>query len=159
VNLQRYDARSVSLLGTCSLMALLFVGCATPKVGAPCLPEQVPETGFAESESYVESSSVQCETRVCLVFHLAGDPRDTCNKNAPPAQTCDPKVDENCVPIPVVKCADPKDVADRVYCTCRCDSKGSGFGECECPTGYGCVDVLEQGGPGVRGGYCVKTGT
>lgn len=123
-------------------------GCSSPAVGAPCLPEQVPEDGFADTEAYVESSSVQCETRVCIVYRLSGDPR------------------ENCVEIPANPmtgeggrdCADPQQVSDRVYCTCRCRSPG-GFAECECPDGFTCVDLLEQGGPGVRGGYCIKNGT
>jgi len=47
-------------------------------------------------------------------------------------------------------------VEERVYCTCRCNSGNTGFAECECPDGFSCVNVLEQGGPGVRGGYCVR---
>ncbi len=63
---------------------------------------------------------------------------------------------------PGVKCSDPNDLDgenSRVYCTCRCNSADTGFAECECPDGFSCVDVLEQGGPGVRGGYCVRNGT
>jgi hypothetical protein len=149
VNLHRTDAKSL-LLFVSLVSTALWAGCATPKVGAPCLPEQVPDTGFAESESYVESSSVQCETRVCLVFHLAGDPEEGCVP-----RECGPK-DKDCV---AKKCADATEVSNRVYCTCRCDAKGSGFDECECPDGYSCTPVLEQGGPGVRGSYCVKTST
>jgi hypothetical protein len=155
VNLQRIDAKAGLLFGTLALTALLNA-CSTPKVGAPCLPEQVPETGFDDREAYIESSSVQCETRVCIVYHLKGDPRDNCDRNAPTMQ-CDPAKDPKCQPMK--QCADPNEVTGRIYCTCRCDAKGSGFGECQCPDGYSCEDVLEQGGPGVRGGYCVKNGT
>ena len=70
-------AKSLLLLGLALVTSLLF-GCSTPAVGAPCLPEQVPEDGFQDSEAYVESSSVQCETRTCIVFRLRGDPREGC---------------------------------------------------------------------------------
>lgn len=155
MNLQRIDAKAGLLFGTLALTALLNA-CSTPKVGAPCLPEQVPETGFDDREAYIESSSVQCETRVCIVYHLKGDPRDGCTPS--PATSCDPMKDKNCTAT-MKTCADPNETEGRVYCTCRCDAKGSGFGECQCPDGYSCQDVLEQGGPGVRGGYCVKNGT
>lgn len=150
MNLHRTVATSPLLLAPWLLIALMS-GCASPKVGAPCLPEQVPDTGFAESESYVESSSVQCETRVCLVFHLAGDPEEGCVE-----KICNDPKDKNCV---AKKCASADEVANRVYCTCRCDAMGSGFDECECPSDYSCTLVLEQGGPGVRGKYCVKSST
>jgi hypothetical protein len=130
----------------CAVMGTLFVlatGCSTPAVGAPCLPEQIPETGFSAKEAYIESSSVQCETRVCLVYQLAGDPRDTCVPSADGERVC----------------AEKSEVAERIYCTCRCDSQGSGFGECECPSGFSCVEVLSQGDRGVRGSYCVKSDT
>ncbi len=124
-------------------------------VGAPCLPEQVPEGGFDEREAYIEGSSLDCETRVCLVFRLRGDPRESCEPAG--ASGCDPDLDPQCAP-PVL-CADSSEVADRVYCSCRCDSGDTGFSECECPSGFSCVDVLEVGGPQVRGGYCVRDGT
>lgn len=130
--------------------------CATPAVGDPCLPEQVPETGFDERETYVESSSVQCSTRVCIVYRLRGDPRPGCVPR-PADMNCDPATDPECDP--GVMCADPEKIEQHIYCTCRCNSADTGFAECECPDSYSCVDVLDQGGPGVRGGYCVKNGT
>jgi hypothetical protein len=129
-------------------------GCSTPGVGDPCLPEQIPATGFEDSEAYIESSSVQCETRVCLVYHLKGDPRPTCQPSSAPA--CAPN-DKNCVDPPT--CATPNDVEKYVYCSCRCDSAGTGFAACECPDGFECKEVLSQGGPGVRGSYCIRKGT
>jgi hypothetical protein len=146
VNRDRIAATWFLFLGVSLLSALS--GCATPAVGAPCLPEQVPSDGFADTEAYVESSSVQCETRVCIVFKLQGDPRDDCQE-----VMGDPRTGEG-----ARMCALPQEIANRIYCTCRCRSPG-GFEECECPDGFTCVDVLEQGGPGVRGGYCVKNGT
>ena len=124
-------------------------------VGAPCLPEQVPEAGFDDREAYLETSSLDCETRVCLVFHLSGDPRESCQPVD--ASGCDPDLEPECAP-PVL-CADPSEVTDRVYCSCRCDAGDTGFAECDCPSGFSCIDVLEVGGPSVRGGYCVRDGT
>lgn len=147
------SARSLPLFAlTVFLFAMTGSGCATPAVGDPCLPEQVPETGFDDSEAYVESSSVQCQTRVCIVYHLGGDPRDGCTPSGD--STCVSTESMQCPP--VITCASPEQIEERVYCTCRCDSGNTGFAECECPDGFSCVDVLEQGGPGVRGGYCVR---
>jgi len=155
VNFQRIEAKAGLLLFGTSVVIALLSGCSTPKVGAPCLPEQVPETGFDDREAYIESSSVQCETRVCIVYHLKGDPRKGCV--ATTNQTCDPMKDKNCEPTKA--CADPNEVEGRIYCTCRCNAAGTGFAECSCPDGYSCQEVLEQGDRGVRGGYGVKNGT
>jgi hypothetical protein len=111
-------------------------------VGDPCLPEQVPDDGFEISEAYIESSSVQCQTRVCMVWKLQGAPQGS----AP------------CVKDPS-KCAAQTDVDKKVYCTCRCDAGNSRFAECTCPSGYTCTPVLEQGSEGVRGSYCVLSET
>lgn len=149
------DRRVLGLLAAVSVtLAMTAVGCSTPAVGDPCLPEQVPESGFDDKEAYIESSSVQCQTRVCIVFRLKGDPRRDCVPRAanPNCEADDPSCAE-------VVCPSQKDIDERVYCTCRCDSGESGFAECECPDGYSCFPVLEQGGPGVRGSYCVKNGT
>lgn len=132
--------RCISIVGALLVGLALGTGCSTPAVGAPCLPEQIPEGGFSPKEAYIESSSVQCETRVCLVYLLEGDPRKNCDRIKD-------------------SCATEKNVAERVYCTCRCDAQGTGFGECECPSGFDCVEVLNQGDRGVRGSYCVKNST
>lgn len=133
--------RGVSIAAVLCAWLALGGGCSTPAVGAPCLPEQIPEGGFSPKEAYIESSSVQCETRVCLVYQLAGDPRESCKAGS--ASTC----------------ASQDEVAKRVYCTCRCNAQGSGFGECECPDGFSCEEVLTQGDRGVRGSYCVRNDT
>ena len=75
MNLQRIDAKAGLLFGALAADGAVERDARRPKVGAPCLPEQVPETGFDDREAYIESSSVQCETRVCIVYHLKGDPR------------------------------------------------------------------------------------
>ena len=129
----------LSALLAAPLLLLALQGCGTPAVGAPCLPEQIPDNGFDPREAYIESSSVQCETRVCMVYKLEGDPQ------------------EGCAPSPTKKCPTPAEVERSIYCTCRCDSGSTGFAECECPDGFSCVEVLNKGGPGVRGGYCVRS--
>lgn len=140
--------RSFLLLVSCACAVL--AGCSEPAVGAPCLPERVPPDGFERSEAYVETPSVQCETRVCLVYRLLGDPREGCQE-----VTC-PMDDDDCVPL---VCADSEEADERIYCSCRCDAPNADFAECECPDGFSCEQVLREGGPGVQGGYCVKTST
>jgi hypothetical protein len=158
VRFLRTDATPVHAVAI-TLVALLATAfssaCTTPAVGAPCLPEQVPSGGFDESEAYIESSSVQCETRVCMVYHLSGAPSET-TKCVPKAQiTACPVNDKNC--IPAIQCADPDDIVRRVYCTCRCESGDPKFASCSCPSGYSCRSVLEQGSVGVKGSYCVRS--
>jgi hypothetical protein len=133
------------------LLLAVLQGCASPAVGDPCLPEQVPDNGFVDSESYVESGSVQCETRVCLVYELGGDPRQGCVPKGDPL--CAPTSSQTCEP--VVRCPAQQEIDEHVYCTCRCDADGTGIDTCECPTGYRCTEVLQQGDRGVRGSYCV----
>lgn len=137
-----------------AVVAGALIGCGDPPVGAPCLPEDIPDNGFNPSESYIESSSVQCETRVCIVYQLNGDPREGCVETGP---TVCPPEDENCVP--AIPCASEEDVEDRIFCTCRCNAGDTGFAECDCPSGFTCQDILDRGGDGVRGGYCVRNKT
>src|SRR5262249_14304000 len=54
---------------------LLALGCKSGGVGDPCVPEDEYDqnfSGFAVTETNVESRSFQCETRVCLVNHFQG---------------------------------------------------------------------------------------
>lgn len=131
----------------CAFAVMLgTVGCEAPGVGDPCEPESIPPGGFDDSEAYLETSSVQCRTRVCMVYQLPGFPdRD---------RTCDP----GAVGGP---CATPEETEDRVYCTCRCGAPSGDATTCECPDGYDCVEVLDSefAGPGIRGSYCVKSHT
>ena len=151
MNCVRIDAKLLVLIG--SILMSVASGCSTPAVGAPCLPEQVPTTGFNDLEAYVESSSVQCQTRVCLVYKLKGDPRPNCVMVAP-------TVDSKGNPVGGHDCASAAELQKRVYCTCRCKApSNTEFANCECPDGFSCTNVLDQGDPGVRGSYCVKNGT
>ncbi|HJK99414.1 MAG TPA: hypothetical protein RMF84_19465 [Polyangiaceae bacterium LLY-WYZ-14_1] len=138
---ERRTYRCFLALGLLSALATpgLLAGCEAPGVGAPCEPESVPQGGFDAQERYLETSSVQCRTRVCLVYELDGDPREICGEGG----------DDNCVT--------PEEL-DRVFCTCRCDAPTGDARECECPDGFSCEQVLDEnvGGDGIAGGYCVR---
>ncbi len=110
--------------GICMAVAL---GCGTG-VGDPCVPERIPDNGFDETEAYIETSSVQCETRVCGVFEFVGDPR----------------------------MQDQRLVENGVYCTCRCEAPEEDIAVCECPADFECKEIFDIGGSGIQGGYCVK---
>ena len=45
-----------------------------------------------------------------------------------------------------------------MYCSCRCNAP-DGTDECKCPSGFACVDALQDGPDALRGGYCVREGT
>ncbi len=129
-------------IGAVSLVLLAGTGCNNSSVGAPCSPEQVPAGGFLSSETYLETSSVQCATRVCLVRNLDGDPNNLIEDDCP-------RGEETCVLA--------SEVEQNVYCSCRCGAPaGSGLPTCPCPDGFMCEEVLETGGDGLRGSYCVR---
>lgn len=146
MHLIRLDVSALLLMAAGALVS----GCASPEVGAPCMPEQIPDNGFNKNEAYVETSSVQCETRVCLVYQLDGDPDEFCHEVRCAVD------DVNCVPH---TCATRADIESRVYCSCRCKSPSADFAQCDCPTGYKCEEILKGGGPGVQGSYCVNAST
>jgi len=123
-------------------IAVLGVACSETGVGDACVPEQVPAGGFLASETYLETSSVQCATRVCLVRELDGDPNN---------------LQEDGCPLGEATCVPESEVAEKVYCSCRCAAPaGSGLPTCGCSAGFKCEEVLETGGDGLRGSYCVR---
>lgn len=136
------------LLGTLFLMFALM-GCEAPGVGDPCVPEAIPEGGgFNALEVYLETSSVQCRTRVCMVYEFAGDPSES-------FEDCDARGGADCAAKPLQDSID-----ERVFCTCRCDTTTQGASTCECPSGFSCQPILdEEAGPGIAGSYCVRTTT
>lgn len=152
--MQRFAWKSIAIaVFACGLMA-----CANDGVGDPCIPESIPcdgdNCGFSDSESYVESSSVQCRTRVCIVHKLQGgadlaDPRDLVDRNEGiPGRPADG-------PAAVSK----DQLEQSVYCTCRCkDADGKKIDTCNCGDfpGFECQEILTLGGDGIRGSYCVR---
>ncbi len=141
-------------------------GCTAQGVGDPCVPETIPyigsTQGFASSEIYLETSAVQCRTRVCMVYRLGAviDNRSPAN----PEKVCtNANLTPDCV-TPRGSCAASgcaSNSLDRVFCSCRCRASAGGLANtplCECGDGYNCVDIVDRGGAGLRGGYCVPRG-
>ena len=161
-------------------LALGALGCEAGGVGDPCIPEDEYQTAFgsfAVTEVNVESRSFQCETRVCLVNHFRG--RVSCPYGQSDIDiTTSPGEDPHRCVVPGTDGSNGADViavpvspqlagrrADRsVYCSCRCDGPDPNARYCECPSGYSCVDLVEdlQLGSGLAqlaGSYCIKDGT
>ena len=137
----------LELMGFVAL-ALMAGACSETGVGDACVPERVYEDGFSASETYLETSSVQCATRVCLVRGLDGDPNNL-QEDDPPCPG-----DEEGEPS---TCVTEAEVERSTYCSCRCGApEGSGLPTCGCPDGFLCEEVLETGGDGLRGSYCVR---
>lgn len=140
-----------------AVLSLGAIGCTDEGVGDPCIPEAIPcdqngeNCGYKASESYLETSSVQCRSRLCIVHKLdngsdnlyPSDPRKLCDsKNNEPGCLSEPRLEEG------------------VYCTCRCgvpSNVSSNQELCGCPDGFSCREILTQGGPGVIGSYCVRS--
>lgn len=58
-----------------AVLALVPAACSSGGVGDPCVPDEEQDAtfpGFNIDESYIESRSFQCATRVCLVNHFQG---------------------------------------------------------------------------------------
>jgi hypothetical protein len=125
----------------------LASGCTASGVGDPCIPEAIPGNGFTETEVYVETSAVQCRTRVCVVFHLNGHPENLQSDGCPLTPTAAmPGCVEDRNPITNGTPFPPDDI-NRVFCSCRCRA-GEGNPNlpiCACSDGYHCADE----------GYCV----
>lgn len=147
--MQRSSRNWIALLA----LAIGAVGCADEGVGDPCIPETIPckdregkQCGYRPSESYIEATSVQCKSRLCIVRNLDNgslevdsDPRTTCEET---------NGKEGCVT--------EAEILEKVYCTCRCDGPKTSLEFCDCPSGFTCEEILNLGGPGIRGSYCVR---
>lgn len=135
------------------LGASILGGCEAPAVGDPCKPAVVPEGGFQPSEVYLESPSLQCRTRVCIVNHYRGDlildPREGDGIAEFEGRSPDPGVWDH--------------IEDRIYCTCKCGVTAGGDPQTvtceECPESFVCCPIFSIGGEGFKGDYCVRKGT
>lgn len=115
---------------------------ASGALGAACDPSAIPTAGFEESQAYLDTAANGCGGSPCLVYHLAGDPSPECGEAESSTSAC----------------ASPESVAERVYCTCRCDVPADQQApECRCPSDYNCTPVLDRGP--FAGSYCVLPGT
>lgn len=101
-------------------------------VGESCLPQLVPQNGFDPVETYVESPTEACPSTVCIVQGLSGDPSPDCQAGGTPP------------------CAPAQEVAEKVFCSCRCDSTDPTLDNCACPAGFQCQ------GLGPANSYCVR---
>lgn len=137
-----------------AFLGLSAMACADEGVGDPCLPETIPQKitaagtqyGFEASESYIESSSVQCRSRLCIVYQL--DNGTTGRLPADPRVVCDAAGQPD-------GCVKAEERNRAVHCTCKCGGPKTAE-QCECPDGYSCKEILTLGGEGIRGSYCVK---
>ena len=142
--------RLIALIGFGALTAL---GCGDLGVGDPCAPQRpmglvcnpaanMTAGCFRGTEIYIETQSLQCRSRICLVYRY-----DEAADEATPSSG---------------RMLRPK----RVFCTCRCGVPASLRATvpqselCACPTGFVCQTDLAgpQYNPGVQGSYCVRVG-
>ena len=161
-------------------LGLTALGCDPGGVGDPCVPEdeyRQQVAGYAVTEVNVESRSFQCETRVCLVNHFQG--RVSCPYGQTQEQInttcanggCNADTGEGCrvpgtyadpITVPVKPQLAKRNADDAVYCSCRCDGPDSNARYCECPSGFACVELVEElnlGATQLAGSYCIKEGT
>jgi len=145
--MNRSLAQSLTVLAV-ALAALTAAGCQVEAVGDPCTPENIPvdgmgRRGFLAGEAYLETSSVQCRTRVCIVNDLRGG---TEMVPADPSQ----------IGCTEAGCVSQAEFDNSIYCTCRCDGPAGAADFCECPESFVCTQILASGGIGIVGSYCVK---
>jgi hypothetical protein len=142
--------RSVYQFIAITVLALAASACEDLGVGDPCIPERIPCSkdkgcGYDQTESYIESSSVQCRSRLCIVHKLDNGN----NTVGDPTVLCDDDPDN-------ANCVHPENLDESVYCTCRCDGPKTSVQFCECPHGFECTEILKLGGDGIKGSYCVR---
>lgn len=153
-----------NLLFSVLVLVVMLAGCQASGVGDPCTPEQVPTDGFRSGEAYLETSSVQCRTRTCIVFGLDGDPNFPKTLGGAPNPECPSGTRQVTDPLTMevvnVICPPEDQIDERVYCTCRCDAPAdSNAPTCECDEGFKCEPILDEsfsGSEGFVGGYCVR---
>jgi hypothetical protein len=146
------------LIAVAAFVSAVSAGCTGSPIGDPCVPENIPADdtdgdmipdGFDSREIYIETSSVQCRTRTCMVYQLEGNP-EKISSSDPAINSC-PAGDPTCVT--------QEQLNNQVFCSCRCSVPAGGQANtplCACGSGFTCVDELvTTGGAGVVGGYCV----
>lgn len=160
--------------GLCFVIALLLGCSGNAGVGDPCIPEDEyvrTFSGFGINEVHVESSSLQCATRLCLVNHFQGrvscpqgqTSEDLLRPVSDPARCRVPDgSDVGAIDVPVAGWDLDRPAERAVYCSCRCDGPDKTARYCKCPDGYTCTDLAPDLGFGATelpGSYCVRTGT
>lgn len=108
-------------------------GSGVPSLGETCEPDNTPPGGFSSSEVYLEVAAPECDGHACLVYHLEGDPSADCTTD----------------------CADPEEVQEKVFCSCKCDGTSAGA-YCNCPAGFSCEELFSAPAGGLEGSYCIR---
>ena len=60
---------------------VVLAGCAQTGVGDPCEPEVEFEGSLGEAETVIETSSLQCRTRVCMYYNGHSFCTERCNSH------------------------------------------------------------------------------
>jgi len=166
----RHSSTLLAAASLVTLVTLMVGGCQTSGVGDPCIPQAIPAGGFRDGDTVIETTSVMCRTRVCLVYKFTGDPtREIINENE---NTCDPDaalqdaisrdasaLDDagNLDPTNDPGCNPREEIREHVYCSCRCGTTGDlNVPICDCPGGFECKELQQGGGSSVAGSYCVR---
>ena len=181
--------RVLSAMLAVAVLCAASLACEPPGVGDPCTPEVRPPSGQAWSygEVSVETRSLQCRTRTCMVYHFfpaAREPGEpdwrlqaqwpTDDSAQAPCRNigteefvkhfCRTKRDSGTI---IIDGNPPLDNSDW-YCNFDmtlvnasqpfCTFKCGGAGRTfECPEGYACREVVRMGPEGMRGSYCVPS--
>ncbi len=155
--------RPVGALPLVATSLVLCLGCGDEGIGDPCIPEDEYETtfaGFSAEGASVESRSLQCKSRLCLVNHFQG--RVTCTYGQVGASGACTTPDGLPVEVPVAPQLQERHPSDAVYCSCRCDGPDSSAPYCECPEGFSCSELIPDiplASEQRSGSYCVRDGT
>jgi hypothetical protein len=126
------DSKEDSELSDAALDAADTSGSGVPSLGEACEPDTQPG-GFSSSEVYIEVGAPECDGHPCLVYQLDGDPSADCTTD----------------------CAEPDDVQEKVFCSCKCDGTSAGA-YCNCPAGFSCEELFSAPDGGLEGSYCVR---
>lgn len=153
---------TLTALGFAAILSGL-TGCTTSGVGDPCSPESIPTEGFNRDEVFLETNSVQCRTRVCLVYRLRGNPRHVAGQLSCPCEdgslpTFTDAGTASC-PLRFTDCVSEEEVERRIHCSCRCallPGASSSLPLCDCPKDFACAGERTTGGDGIAGSYCIR---
>jgi hypothetical protein len=169
--------RSVHTTFVLAALACLASACESGGVGDPCIPEEEYSdlhNGFALEETYVQSRSYECETRLCLVNHFQGKVSCPYGTNGPDqtAGVMQTVMHSDQCELPgfggpAKVAVKPQRTARRpeqaVYCSCRCGGTDPNARYCECPAGFECAKDLIPAGTmtpdQLEGSYCIRSGT
>jgi hypothetical protein len=99
----------------------------------------IPEGGFEMDMPRFQFGADECGEGPCVVYGLEGNPSPDCNEAS---ETC----------------PDEPTIAERVFCSCRCDADPPVMGPfCACPAGFACSVLAPPGSAiEIQGSYCIR---